>query len=186
MQQWWPSILTEDVWLPQPLIWTNYLLSFFHLRHHELSQCEPNYMLKSDLCYPSNNTVSHLFSNHDHKCNIMVKVFTCPAVRGTPNSNILTLQLCNSCNTLWFLRLCAIICLKGRTELQHPLITQYMLHIVYPYHVVPLSISVPCYCHPIPSPSCFTYYFQYFLYFIFSPYLSSVIRCWLLCTLFLM
>ena len=68
----------------------------------------------------------------------------------------------------------------------HPLITQYMSHIVYPYHIVPLSISVPCYCHPTPFPSCFTYYFQYFLYFIFSPYLSSVIHCWLLCTLFLM
>ena len=107
-----------------------------------------------------------------------------------PNSNILTLiptlQLCNSCDSLQFLRLCAIICLKSCTESQHPLITQYVLHIVYPYHVVPLSISVPCYCHPIPSPSCFTYYFQYFLYFISSLYLSSVICCWLLCTLFLM
>jgi len=102
------------------------------------------------------------------------------------NSQIPTLQLCNSCNTLQFLQLCVIIHLKSCTESQHLLITQYVLHIVYPYHVIPLSISVPCYCHLIPSPSCFTYYFQYFLYFIFSHYLSSVIRCWLLCTLFLM
>jgi len=94
--------------------------------------------------------------------------------------------LADSCDTLWFLWLCVIIHLKSHTKLQHPLITQYVLHIVYPYHINPLSISVPCYCHPTPSLSCFTYYFQYFLYFIFSPYLSSVIHCWLLCTLFLM
>ena len=103
------------------------------------------------------------------------------------NSQIIPIfRVCNSCDTLQFLRLCAIIHLKSRTESQHLLITQYMSHIVYPYHVIPLSISVPCYCHPIPSPSCFTYYFQYFLYFISSPYLSPVIHCWLLCTLFLM
>jgi len=102
------------------------------------------------------------------------------------NSQIPTFQLCDSCDTLQFLQFCAIVHLKSRTKSQHPFITQYMSHIVYPYHVVPLSVSVPRYCHPIPSPSCFTYYFQYFLYFIFSPYLSSVIHCWLLCTLFLM
>ena len=61
------------------------------------------------------------------------------------NSQIPIFWLCNSCNTLQFLRLCAIICLKSRTKSQHPLITQYMLHIVYPYHIIPLSISVPCY-----------------------------------------
>jgi len=103
-----------------------------------------------------------------------------------PNSNILTLQLCDSCDTLRFLQLCAIVHLNSRTELQHLLTTQYVSHIVYPYHAIPLSISVPRYCHPIPPPSHFTYYFQYFLYFISSPYLSSMIRCWLLCTLFLM
>jgi len=102
------------------------------------------------------------------------------------NSNILTLQLCNSCDTLRFLQLCAIIHLKSHTKSQHLSTTPYVLHIVYPYHAIPLSISVPRYCHPIPPPSCFTYYFQYFLYFIFSPYLSFMIHCWLLCTLFLM
>jgi len=102
------------------------------------------------------------------------------------NSQIPIFWLRDSCNSLQFLWLCVIIHLKSRTKSQHPLITQYMSHIVYPYHVVPLSIYVPCYCHPIPSPSCFTYYFQYFLYFISSPYLTSMIHCWLLCTLFLM
>jgi len=101
------------------------------------------------------------------------------------NSQIPIFWVCNSCDTLQFLWLCVIVHLKSRTELQHLLITQYMLHIVYPYHVIPFSSSVPCYCHPIPSPSHFTYYFQYFLYFIFSPYLSSMIHCWLLCTLVL-
>jgi len=101
------------------------------------------------------------------------------------NSQIPLFQLCDSCDTLQFLQLCAIIHLKSHTELQHLFITQYVLHIVYPYHVIPLSISVPCYCHPTPSPSHFTYYFQYFLYFLSSPYLSSMIHCWLLCTLFL-
>jgi len=38
-------------------------------------------------------------------------------------------------------------------------------HSVCVTHCLPL----PCYCHPTPSPSHFTYYFQYFLYFIFSP-----------------
>jgi len=102
------------------------------------------------------------------------------------NSQIPIFQLYDSCNSLQFLWLCAIVHLKSRTKLQYPLITQYMSHIVYPYHIVPLFISVPCYCHTTPSPSCFTYYFQYFLYFISFPCLSSVICHWLLCTLFLM
>jgi len=73
------------------------------------------------------------------------------------NSQIPIFWLCNSCDTLQFLWLCAIIHLKSCIKSQHPLITQSMLHIVYPYHIVPLSISVPCYYYPTPSPSCFTY-----------------------------
>ena len=72
-----------------------------------------------------------------------------PCVRGTPKfqySDYAT--LCDSCDTLQFLRLCVIIHLKSRTKSQHLLITQYMSHIVYPYHIIPLSISVTCYCHP--------------------------------------
>jgi len=58
------------------------------------------------------------------------------------NSQIPIFQLCNSCDTLRFLWLCVIIHLKSH-KLQHPLITQYMSHIVYPYHIHTIVMKLP-------------------------------------------
>ena len=98
------------------------------------------------LCNPWHR-VKHILSTPARRVQTYSSITTTTKQSCKGNSQIPLFWLCDSCDTLWFLQLCVIIHLESHTKSQHPLITQYVSHIVYPYHIIPLSISVPCYCH---------------------------------------
>jgi len=136
-------------------------------------------MVPSEPCFSDTFLHYHLLFHEPCMILFFLILYLCMG-----NSQIPTFWLCDSCDTLQFLQLCAIIHLKSHTELQHPLITQYMSHIVYPYHVVPLSIPVPCYFHLhlhfISHIISNTFYISY------SPLISfpwSAAGCYALCSL---
>jgi len=101
------------------------------------------------------------------------------------NSKIPKFRVCNSCDILWFLRLCVIIHLKSCTESQHLLITQYVsllstLTMSFPFLFLCLATAILFHLHLISHIISNTSIFH-ILPLIFL--LWSTAGCYALCSL---
>jgi len=188
--------------LPQLKPWQHYsfvtiVCTYIHsVQQHPLSlyhstqcMCSIDHIIWYSVAYLC-ACLTYPLSLHDPACQTKPG-FTLLAIE--PSS--LTIHVCAVRGTLkfqysnmWHFAIPATLC-DHPPKKSHQ-VTAPIDHSVHVTYCLSLPHCSPFYFYALllpstPSPSHFTYYYQYFLYFIFSPYLSSVIH-WLLCTLFLM